>query len=72
MDRSKEHLGPADRAVIVTRKLLLAAIQTVADGGTPPGASDTYYAARAIQDILPTDTDWREALLPAMYSTAML
>ena len=71
-DRSKEHLGQADRAVIVTRKLLLDAIKTVADGGSPPGAGDSYYAARAIQDILPKETDWREALLPTMYSTAML
>jgi phenylpropionate dioxygenase-like ring-hydroxylating dioxygenase large terminal subunit len=72
VDRSKEHLGHADRAIIVTRKLLLDAIQTVADGGSPPGASDNYYNARAIQDILPADVDWREALLPNMYSMAML
>ena len=43
VDRSQEYLGPADRAIIVTRRLLLQAIQTVEDGGDPPGADTSYY-----------------------------
>ena len=34
VDRSKEHLGPADRAIIVARRLLLQAVKTVQEGGT--------------------------------------
>ena len=35
VDRSKEHLGPADKAIIQARKLLLQAVKTVEAGGTP-------------------------------------
>ncbi len=64
VDRSKEHLGPADRAVIQTRRLLLQAIKAVQDGGDPPGVQPTYYALRAPERVLPVDTDWREVLVP--------
>ena len=67
VDRTKEHLGNADRAIIATRKLLEQAIETTADGGDPPGASDTYYELRAHEEVLPAEADWREALLPMMY-----
>ncbi len=43
VDRTREHLGPADKAVIQARRLLLQAITTVEAGGTPPGIEPTYY-----------------------------
>lgn len=67
--RWNEHLGPADRAVIVARQLLLQAIKTVQEGGDPPGANDSYYGIRAIEEIIPNDRPWRESLLPQMYPT---
>ena len=67
VDRSQEHLGPADRAIIIARQLLLQAVKTVQDGGTPPGLDESYYTVRAMHDIVPQDVDWREALLPLMY-----
>ncbi len=67
VDRSKEHLGPADRAIIVTRQLLLQAIRTVQNGGAPPGVGESYYTVQAMHDLVPQDVDWREALLPLMY-----
>jgi phenylpropionate dioxygenase-like ring-hydroxylating dioxygenase large terminal subunit len=66
VDRSKEHLGPADRAIIQARKLLLQAIRTVEDGGVPPGVLPSYYPLRATERLLPHDVDWREVLLPEM------
>jgi len=39
VDRSCEHLGPADRAVIQARRLLLEAVRTTAEGGTPRGVA---------------------------------
>ena len=69
VDRSKEHLGPADRAIIVARRLLLQAIKTVSEGGDPPGTDTSYYQARAIERILPQGVAWRDALLPEMYAT---
>jgi phthalate 4,5-dioxygenase oxygenase subunit len=68
VDRSKEHLGPADRAIIATRRLLLQAVKTAAEGGTPLGADDSYYHARAIEKIFPNNMTWRETVLPAMYA----
>jgi phenylpropionate dioxygenase-like ring-hydroxylating dioxygenase large terminal subunit len=69
VDRSKEHLGPADRAIIVARRLLLQAVKTVSEGGDPPGTGSSYYQARAIERILPQGVAWRDALLPEMYAT---
>ena len=65
VDRSREHLGPADRAIIQARRLLLEAVKTVAEGGTPRGIEPTYTALAAAEAVLPRGTDWRDADLPA-------
>jgi hypothetical protein len=67
VDRSREYLGPADRAIITTRRLLLDAVKTVQRGGSPPATDTSYYRLRAIDRIVPEGTAWREALLPLMY-----
>jgi nitrite reductase/ring-hydroxylating ferredoxin subunit len=69
MDRTKEHLGAADRAVIGMRKLLEAAIQVNQDGGDPPGLAPTYYNLRAADDVIPASRNWREEIMAAMYPT---
>jgi phthalate 4,5-dioxygenase len=72
VDRSKEHLGPADKAVIQARRLLLEAVRTVRDGGTPRGIAPTYYTLAAAEGVLPRDTDWRTLLAPETASTEVL
>jgi nitrite reductase/ring-hydroxylating ferredoxin subunit len=67
VDRSQEYLGPADRAIIATRRLLLEAIKTVERGGNPPGTGTSYYTARAVQRNVPEGVPWREVLLPLMH-----
>lgn len=64
VDRSKEHLGPADKAIIQARRLLLQAIQTVQEGGTPRGTEPTYYTAWAPEGVLPHHADWCELFTP--------
>ena len=64
VDRSLEHLGPADRAVIQARRLLLEAMRTVQDGGAPRGIAATYYALRAAESVVARGTDWRTLLTP--------
>jgi phthalate 4,5-dioxygenase len=64
VDRSREHLGPADRAVIQARRLLLDAVRAVGKGETPRGVGSSYYSLRAGESILPRDTDWRTLLAP--------
>ena len=66
VDRSRENLGPADKAVVATRKLLLEAMETVERGGDPPGVGASYYEARAAELVLPKADNWRSALLPRM------
>ena len=69
VDRSREHLGPADKAIIVARKLLADAVRTVEDGGDPLGVSPTYYGLRAAEGVLPADASWRDDLIPRMDPT---
>jgi hypothetical protein len=66
VDRSREHLGPSDKAIIAAREVMLDAIKTVQAGGDPPGANDSYYNVKAIVRLVPTEMSWREALLPDM------
>ena len=72
VDRSKEHLGPADKAIIQARRLLLQAIKTVGDGGTPCGINPSYYTLRASEGVLPRDANWRKALTPEMATAEIL
>jgi hypothetical protein len=64
VDRSLEHLGPADKAIIQARRLLLQATRTVEAGGTPPGVESTYYALRPAEAVVLRETDWRTLLTP--------
>src|SRR5262245_57891543 len=69
VDRSREHLGPADKAIIQARRLLLQAVRAVQNGGTPRGVKPTYYSIRATEGVVPRDADWRETLTPDMATT---
>jgi phthalate 4,5-dioxygenase len=69
VDRSHEHLGPADRAIVTTRRLLLDATKQVAAGEDPLGARATsYFKARAIDKIFRRSDQWRDVLIPEMAS----
>jgi hypothetical protein len=62
-DRSLEHLGTSDRAIIAARQLLLEALKVVEAGGSPRGAdSSAYRAVRAVDLEIPGDARWQEAL----------
>ena len=72
VDRSKEHLGPADKAIIQARKLLREAVKAVENGSTPAGLGTTYYALRAHEAVLPRDADWRTEMTPEMQKDAIV
>ena len=59
VDRSQEHLGPADKAIIQLRRLLRQAVRTVEEGGTPAGVRSSYYQLRAAEKVVPRTVDWR-------------
>ena len=67
VDRTLEHLGSTDKAVIMARRLILNAVKSVQDGSNPPGWDGTYYAIRAVEKILPSGADWRIALRNEIY-----
>ncbi len=67
VDRTQEHLGTTDRAVITARQLLLRAAQAVAAGDDPPGTDESYYHIRAIERVLDGGADWRSILGPEIY-----
>ena len=66
VDRSREHLGPADKAIIQLRKKLRDAVRAVESGGTPDGLGTTYYELCAGEGVLPREADWRQELTPTM------
>ncbi len=63
VDRSKEHLGTSDRAIIVMRQLLMEAMDDM-EAGKPIRGIDpkTYTNVRAVDLVIPPAPDWREAL----------
>ena len=63
VDRSREHLGTTDRAIIVLRQLLLEAVDVTAAGGRPRGVDSAGYAhVRADSHDVALGADWRDAL----------
>jgi hypothetical protein len=72
VDRSKEHLGPADKAIIQARKLLRQAVKTVQAGGAPDGTGTSYYALRAHEAVLASGSDWRREVTPEMRTEVIL
>jgi hypothetical protein len=67
VDRTRENLARSDMAIVAVRRMLLEASRTVADGGDPPGLGSSYYRVRAIENIVPNEVEWRDALMPEMY-----
>jgi phthalate 4,5-dioxygenase len=63
VDRSKEHLGTSDRAIIVMRQLLLEAIAANEAGETPRGVDPkTFRHVRAVDLQVNLTGPWREVL----------
>ena len=62
-DRSQEHLGTSDLAIISVRKRLLAAAKAMQDAGTVPPESmqPDAYAVRSDAVILAPELSWFEA-----------
>ncbi len=65
LDRSKEHLVPADVAVIRARRLLLKSLRALRDGGELPGfGAEAGAGVEGSEAIIGEDISWR-TLLPS-------
>jgi len=59
-DRTKEHWGTTDIALIRMHTVLLQAAQQVADGNQPPAVGDCdFRSIRAVEKVLTPGEDWR-------------
>ena len=62
-DRTKEHLGSSDIAVIRVRRRLIAAARNRAKDGARPGTDPSSYGVRQISTLLPASTEsWLDAV----------
>jgi len=61
-DRSREHLGTSDVAIIAARRLLLEACDDVERGREPLGSRLETISARAAEMLLPQDEHWYAAM----------
>jgi hypothetical protein len=62
-DRTQEHLGSADTAIIQMRRLLIQATEDVAEGRDPVGSQGQGSNVRPAQMYLPEDAKWAETQL---------
>jgi phenylpropionate dioxygenase-like ring-hydroxylating dioxygenase large terminal subunit len=61
-DRTQEHLGTADLAVITTRQLLLQACKDVEEGRDPLGSRAETLDVRPAEMVTPEDVHWYDAM----------
>jgi phenylpropionate dioxygenase-like ring-hydroxylating dioxygenase large terminal subunit len=68
VDRSTEHLGSADLAIIATRRRLLDLVHALQDDGKTPWSSThgDSYRVRSAAVVLPRETPWDEGAAEAM------
>jgi hypothetical protein len=63
VDRSQEHLGTTDRAIIVMRQLLLEATYAVERGEAPRGIDpSTYRSVRSFDRNIPRESSWQTTI----------
>jgi phthalate 4,5-dioxygenase oxygenase subunit len=63
VDRTQEHLGPADTVIIQVRRRLIRAARALRDQGVVPTAVDRprLYRVRPVGVVLPEGADWEES-----------
>ena len=63
VDRSKEHLGSSDKAIIAARRLLLEALRTIKEGRPPAGSDPSACRGiRPAEAIIKESERWQDAM----------
>lgn len=69
-DRTLEHLGTSDKAILQARRLLLAATDLAAEDRDPLALDpESYRNVRAADEIIPSDEPWRDAMQSLLVAT---
>ena len=67
VDRTREHLGSSDTAIIHVRRRLLAAAVALRDrGARPPGSDPASFFVRSASVVLPAEADWVHGAMPRL------
>jgi hypothetical protein len=66
VDRTKERLGTSDAAIILTRRRLLAAAETVHIGDPLPGTDPAHHRVRSASVVLPKATPFQDGARDAL------
>jgi phthalate 4,5-dioxygenase oxygenase subunit len=67
VDRTQEHLGSTDRAIVIGRHLLIQAAHALRQGKEPIGLQSSYYRIRAIGKVIPADVHWLDVMKNELY-----
>ena len=62
VDRSQDHPGSSDMAVVQFRRMMVAAAKRVAEGGPAIGNTEPripHVQLASFEGLIPKDTDWR-------------
>jgi hypothetical protein len=61
MNRTQEHLGTSDKAIIRARRMLIEAAKALAQGDEPPALDPSlpYAQIRSAERTIAIDDDWR-------------
>ena len=63
VDRTKEHLGTTDRAIIILRQILLESLDALETGGTLRALDPaTYRNVRSVDRMVDNTLEWRSAV----------
>jgi len=68
-DRTKEHLGTSDLAIIAARRMLLQSARDVMAGHDPIGPFEDASRARPAEMVLPDTESWQEAMQHELLAT---
>jgi len=62
-DRSKEHLGTSDKAIIMARRMLREALEAIDEGRQPPAADNPEVGQlRPAEALIDTSVPWQESM----------
>jgi len=67
VDRTQEHLGTTDRAVVIGRHLLIQAVHSLREGKELIGLQPSFYKIRAIGKVIPADVHWLDVMKNELY-----